>query len=259
MMTPPIKLYGYTTSPYVRKVSSYLYYKEVPFEFVGVSPVDPAKTIGFSGGTQVPVLKVGDEWRTDSSKIGVWLEELFPHKPILGENEKERDKVHAIDAWASEQFIPGMVFRAGIDAEMNDAFKKRAWRLAEIVSSGATLPDDVRNAWPELLKKAPFIKELVKGLDMEEPYQVMQMRLISELAEHLSDGPFLGGLETPSLADFAVYPQLMFSYQVGLVSTLPLVEHPTLRPWLENVSAHLPRNPWCVYDNFIVNPWPFNS
>lgn len=250
---PAITLYGYTTSPFVRKVSCYLYYKGLPFEFVGVSPVQPDKTIGFTGGTQVPVLKIGEEWRLDSSLIGLWIDELFPDKPLLGENGKERETILQIDRWASDQFIPGMIFRAAIESDITDAFKERAWRLAEIVSSAAPMPDAVKQAWPDVLKNAQFIKDMVNQLDLTEPLLAMQQRLIMELADHLGDGPFLGGLSAPSLADFAVYPQIMFPYQVGLINDLILMQHPTLGPWLEAVGASLPANPWCVDERFLVN------
>ncbi len=256
-MSKTITLYGYTTSPFVRKVSAYLYYKGLPFEFVGVSPVEPDKTIGFSGGTQVPVLKIGDEWHTDSSPIGIWLDGLYPEKPLLGANEAERETILAIDNWASDQFIPGMIFRSAVDGEKNDVFKRRAWRLAEIVSSGATLPDPVQKAWPDIISTAPFIQDMVSKLDRTEPLLAMQQRLVMELAAHLGEGPFLGGLSAPSLADFAIYPQIMFNYQVGLIKDLILLQHPTLGAWLKNVGETLPQNPWCVDESFIVNDWPF--
>lgn len=255
-MNTPITLYGYATSPFVRKVSCYLYYKGLPFDFVGVSPVEPQKTIGFSGGTQVPVLKIGDEWRLDSSPIGMWIDELFPEKPLLGKNALERATILAIDKWASDQFIPGMIFRSAVDAEMTDEFRKRAWRLAEFVSSGAELPPAIRQAWPDLLRSAPFIQMMVNQLDRSEPLQAMQQRLIKELADLLGRGPFLGGVGAPSLADFAVYPQLVFPYQVGLVDVMTVNQHPTIGPWLARVSESLPRNPWCIDDSFIVNDWP---
>lgn len=255
-MTAPITLYGYTTSPFVRKVSCYLYYKQLPFTFVGVSPVEPDKTIGFTGSTQVPVLKIGGEWRLDSSPIGVWIDELYPEKPLLGASEAEREAILTIDTWASEQFIPGMIFRSAVDADITDGFRKRAWRLAEIVSSGAEMPTHVRDTWPDLLKSAPFIKRMVNELDRTEPLLAMQQRLIMELSDHLGDGPFLGGMTAPSLADFAIYPQIMFPYQVGLMDDLILTQHPTLGPWLARVGATLPQNPWCVDDSFMVNDWP---
>jgi glutathione S-transferase len=226
---------------------------------VGVSPVVPEETIGFTKGTQVPVLKIGDEWRTDSSKIGLWLDEVFPEKRLVSETTAEREQIIAIDDWASDQFIPGMVFRAAVDGPMDDAFRKRAWRLADIVSSGATLPDDVKKAWPDLLGQAPFIQTIVYQLDRTEPLPKMQMRLFGELIAHLGEGPYLGGQSAPSLADFAIYPQIMFPYQVGLMDSLPVLAHPTVGPWLERVSQHLPRNPWCVSEEMITNPWPFEA
>lgn len=256
-MTADITLFGYTTSPFVRKVACYLFYKDLAFDFVGVSPVEPEKTIGFSGGTQVPVLRIGSEWRRDSSKIGFWLDDLYPKKLLISSKQNEREKIIEIDDWASEQFIPGMVFRSAVDSEVNDAFRKRAWRLADIVSDGALLPDAVKRSWPDLLGKAPFILNMVNQLDRSEPLAAMQMRLFSELVQHLGDGPYLGGLDEPSLADFAIYPQMMFPYQVGLINSLPVLAHPTVGPWLERVSRHLPQNPWCVREEFITNPWPF--
>ncbi|MCK0068554.1 glutathione S-transferase family protein [Kordiimonas laminariae] len=251
-----ITLYGYVTSPYVRKVSAYLYYKDLDFKFVHVSPVEPYKTIGFTEGTQVPVLKVGSEWRTDSSKLGIWLEELFPEKSLLGVNAAERETILKIDKWASEQFIPGMVFRSAVEGEVTEAFNKRAWRLAEIVSAGASLPEEIQKAWPQLLRQAPFIKALVAHLDGDESLEAMQMRIFGELVNHLGEGPFLGELDQPSLADFAVYPQMAFMYQAGIVKDLPPLMHPTVGPWLRRMAKLLPENPWCVDEKFLVNRMP---
>lgn len=251
--TPAITLYGYTTSPFVRKVSCYLYYKGLPFTFVGVSPVEPDKTIGFTGGTQVPVLKIGEEWKTDSTPIGLWIDERFPEQPLTGTTAAQKETILKIDRWASDQFIPGMIFRAAIESNVTDAFKARAWRLADIVSSAAPMQDTVKKAWPDVLKNAQFIKDMVNELDLSEPLLAMQQRLIMELSDHLGDGPFLGGLDAPSLADFAIYPQVMFPYQVGLINDLILTQHPTLGPWLTRISETLPRNPWCVEDRFLVN------
>lgn len=256
-MTDKIELYGYTTSPYVRKVSCYLYYKRLDFDFIGVSPVEPDKTIGFSDGTQVPVLKVGDEWRRDSSAIGVWLDSLFPGKTLQGTTPEEQQKIQQVDAWASDQFIPSIFFRAAVEAEMTDAFRMRAWRLADIVSSAAEMPEAIKKAWPDLLKRAPFIQRMVSKLDQSEPLLAMQQRLFMELTVHLGEGMYLGGGAVPSMADFAIYPQIMFPYQVGLLDDLILLQHPTLGPWLKRVAEHLPKNPWCVDEAFIVKPLPF--
>ena len=58
---PDIKLYGYATSPYVRKVGCFLYYKQLEFEHVPINPMEAASALEFVGGTQVPVLVIDGE------------------------------------------------------------------------------------------------------------------------------------------------------------------------------------------------------
>lgn len=47
-----ITLYGYCTSPFVRKTAAFLYYKGLDFTHVPVNPVAPQETIGFTEKTQ---------------------------------------------------------------------------------------------------------------------------------------------------------------------------------------------------------------
>ena len=63
-----VTLYGYPTSPYVTKVACYLKYKKIPFHFEAVNPIT-AKEIKFTSQRQIPVLKIGDEWRKDSAPL----------------------------------------------------------------------------------------------------------------------------------------------------------------------------------------------
>ena len=79
---PEIRLYGYSTSPFVRKLGCCLYFKQLPFEFVPVDPTNPEQ-IAFTRQTQVPVLQIGNEWRTDSTPLALWLDELFPERPLF--------------------------------------------------------------------------------------------------------------------------------------------------------------------------------
>lgn len=246
-----IKLYGYSTSPFVRKVAACLYYKKLAFEHVPVNPVDPKKTIGFTGATQVPVLMIGDEWKIDSTPIALWLDECFPERPLLPEDQEKRAGILAIDHWINESFLPSG-FRGAVDGKNNLAFKYRAWRLAAIVSAHTPLPENIRHQWPDLLRKAPFIIEMVEQLDRNESLSDMQTRLGMEMIAHLGSGPFLGGSETPTLVDFALFPQLVFPYMAGLADDMPMDSVPPLKTWSRNVAKHLPKNPILVPDDFIV-------
>ncbi|MDE0952898.1 MAG: glutathione S-transferase family protein [Halioglobus sp.] len=246
-----IRLYGYSTSPFVRKLGGCLYFKQLPFEFVPVDPTNPEQ-IAFTHQTQVPVLQIDDEWRNDSTPIALWLEELFPDRPLFGRNAQERDLILNMDKWVTDSFILSS-FRFAHEGEITARFRQTAWRLSAIVSSQTPLSDEVRNVWPELLKMAPFIKHMLCDINQTESLRDMQLRVGIELLEHLGEGPFFGGLNQPSLVDFAMYPQLVFNYMVGIEQDLKLTEVPALKQWLDNVRQYLPENPLLVPDFMIVS------
>ena len=249
-----IRLYGYSTSPFVRKLGCCLYYKQLPFEFVAVDPTNPEQ-IAFTGQTQVPVLQIDDEWRNDSTPLALWLDELFPAQPLFGRNTQERDLILNMDKWVTDSLILS-AFRFAHEGEMTARFRQTAWRLSAIVSSQTPLSDEVRNVWPELLKMAPFIKHMLCDIDQTELLLDMQLRVGMELLRHFKEGPFFGGLGQPSLVDFAIYPQVVFNHMVGIEQELKIAEIPALKQWLDNLRQYLPENPLLVPDFMIVSHLP---
>lgn len=247
-----IKLYGYSTSPYVRKVGCCLYYKKLPFEFVPVNPTDP-REIAFSRQTQVPVLQIDGEWRTDSTPLAQWLDELFPQYPLFGQSQQDTEDILVLDDWVTNSLILGG-FRTAHESEMNSRLRNVAWRLANIVSSQTPLSAEVRNAWPDLLQTAPFIKHMMCNVDTSESLAEMHARIGVQLIENLKGGPFFGGLSEPSLVDLAIFPQLAFNYMVGIDGKIAAAQVPQIREWLESITQCLPDNPLLVPDFMIVNP-----
>ncbi len=246
-----IKLYGYSTSPYVRKVGCCLYYKQLPFEFVPVNPIDN-RQIKFTRQTQVPVLQMGNEWRLDSTPLALWLDELFPDRPLFGRTPEEREDILAVDKWVSESLIVSG-FKTVYETPMNARLRAMAWRLANIVSSQTPLPDEVRNAWPQLLKTAPFIKHMVRCADTSESAKAMRDRVGIELFQHFGGGPFFGARTEPSLLDFAIFPQLVFAFMVGTEDELAIAQIAELRDWIVRMMQYLPQNPLLVPDYMIIH------
>lgn len=245
-----IKLYGYSTSPYVRKTGCFLYYKGVDFTHVPVNPLKPKATIGHTNGTQVPVLEVDGEWRRESSDHARWLDELFPEKPLYPMSHRER--VDEIDRWISNTFLTSQ-FRRAIDGSFDMLFVRRAWRLAAIVSAETPLPLPIRLIWPIGLRRARFIQHMAQHIDLTESYEDMRARILSELVGHIADGPYMGGLDEPTMLDFAVFPQLVFGYMFGLEDDLSAARHPVIKDWLKRVSEHLPENPTLAADKMQVH------
>jgi len=126
-----------------------------------------------------------------------------------------------------------------VDGPKNLAQKHMGWRLAAIVSAHTPLPEHIRHRWPDLLGYAPFIVKMVETLDRTESLTDMNMRIGMEMMGHLRGGPFMGGSKVPTVADFALFPQLVFPLMVGLTDKIP-------------VASHLPKNPTLVPDEFII-------
>lgn len=80
------------------------------------------------------------------------------------------------------------------------------------------------------------------------------MQLAVELVAHPGDGPFLGGLEQPTMLDLAAFPQLVWSYMFGLVEHLRAAANPAIKSLLTRVAEHLPPNPTLVADAMMVKP-----
>ncbi len=250
---PPIKLYGYCTSPYVRKVGAFLMHKGLDFEFVGVSPVAAVQHLSKFGGTQVPVLEVGNEWKRDSTPIGHWLDELFPEKRLVPAEAAQRDTILKLDQWVSDRFMPS-IFRGALEAPDNLAFRFRAWRLAALVSSGSPMPEKIRNAWPDLLRGAEFMHAMKPQMNMGVDAKTNQMQLAGEILTNLGDGPFFGGIEQPTIVDLSLFPQMVFGVMGGLEEDISAATLPALKAWMKRMADHLPENPVLIPDDFVVKP-----
>jgi glutathione S-transferase len=240
-----IKLYGYATSPFVRKTGCFLYYKGLDFEHVPVNPMAPEDTIGFTNGTQVPVLEIDGEWKRESSDHAHWLDQLFPEKPLCP--PEHADKIAEIDDWISNTFLVN-IFRPAIYGMTSLEGRFRAWRLAALVSAHTPLPEEVRHMWPDVVSKAPFIQAMTAQMDLTESLESAQLRVGLELAAHIGDGPYMGGFEHPTMLDLAVFPQLVFGFLFGLEPRLSAAGHPAIKAWLARVAQHLPANPTLVAD-----------
>lgn len=253
-MSTDITLYTYPTSPYGLKVACYLEYKNLDYHFVPVNPVTN-RQIRFTRQRQVPVLKINGEWRKESSALGIWLDELFPERPLLGQSQKERQRILEIDSWISHSFIPS-VFREVYEWESARKAIANGRRLSSIVHNATSIPMPIRVLWPLILRRVGFIVRLMDMVDLEEPIADMRRRLAGDLLEHLGDGPYLGGLSQPSLADLSIYPIILFGVMSG-IQEFPGNNDPALAEWGRAVQKHLPNNPLLAPDNLLENKNPF--
>ena len=94
---------------------------------------------------------------------------------------------------------------------------------------------------------------MAQHMDLTESFEDMQVRIFSELVAHIGEGPYMGGLDQPTMLDFAVFPQLVFGYLFGLQESLIAAMDPAVKAWLQRVSDHLPENPTLAADKMQVH------
>ena len=244
-----IQLFSYPTSPYAQKVGCYLKFKQLDFRFVAVNPLTNVEIL-FTRQRQVPVLQIGDEWRKDSSELGIWLENFFPQRPILPSDPMQRAHILQIDQWISDHLIPSG-FRYAVEWQNTWYSITNGWRLARAVSDARPLPLYVRLIWPWGVKRAPFIVDMVNQLNLNESMVDMNARLQKEFLSHLDSGPFLGASSTVTLADLSAFPIVTSGYFMGMKSKQSLIEHSEIHEWAKRVYAELPSNPLLVPDKLL--------
>ena len=64
----------------------------------------------------------------------------------------------------------------------------------------------------------------------------MQVRIFLKRVGHIGDGPYMGGLDQPTMLDFAAFPQLVFGYMFGLEENLSAAKYPAIKDCLKRVS-----------------------
>lgn len=233
---PAIRLYTYAMSPYAAKVHCFLLAKGLPFECFYIHPLRVAKDLPV--GRQIPVVTVDGESRADSTPIGLWLEELFPERPLLPGPGPERDALLAVDTWVTEKLIPGS-FRSypgeGLDLWRN------GWKLSHVMNGTAQggLPWILQKAWPLVIRRVAFVRRLVEQAHDGRPVRESKLALYDAFVKHLRGGPFVGGRETPSLPDFSAYPQFALFWCTGFRGSEDILGNEALMAWLRRMRPHV--------------------
>lgn len=251
-----VQLYGYATSPFVVKVGAFLKYKQIPFEFVPVNPVSPgAQLKHFPGQRKVPVLKIDDEWRADSTPLGIWLDDVFPERPILGKTPEDTEQILKIDQWVNDQLLMGR-FRQAIEWENPKNAIRNGWKLSRILHASTPIPFILRKAWPLIIKRVGFVRRFGNSVDRAEPLPEMRERQRREFLQHLGGGPFLGGRDRVSLADLSAYITIVMPHLTGMHGGSDFLEDPDILAWCRRVQERLPENPLVVPDHLLERELP---
>lgn len=103
-MAQPITLYGPRQTPYTEKVRRALALKGLDFELR--EPTSPEDYKRWSPETGLlPVLAIGSELVSDSTRILLRLDELYPKPPLLASDPVVAAQQRQLEDWADESFL----------------------------------------------------------------------------------------------------------------------------------------------------------
>jgi len=203
--------------------------------------VNPLKAKGeLPLGHQVPVLAIDGELRNDSTPIGLWLEQRFMAGPkLLPEGQAERNRILAIDRWVSDSLIPvimRVMLAIGEPLHVRVRNRRRGARvLHATVPAGVPLP--LRLVYPFVIARVGFLRRMVGVTDLSRPNAEVFAASLAQLLAHLAGGPFLGGLDAPTLADLSAYAQLALPYTAGYDCIDSFTGEREVLDWFVRVAA----------------------
>ncbi|MEM7726026.1 MAG: glutathione S-transferase family protein [Cyanobacteria bacterium P01_A01_bin.45] len=193
-----LELYQFELSQYSEKVRLILDYKGLEYRKIEVTPgIGQVELFRMTGQRQVPVLKDGNKFIADSTKIAKYLDEHYPEKPIIPTDVRNRGLCLMIEEWADESI--GTKSRKALFGAIS---QNQSLRKSLLPSS---TPDIVKS----LVEGVPgdFLQALGTGVGYSQDAvnsAIADLRQdLEALTLLLTDSPYLCG-DQITLADLSV-------------------------------------------------------
>jgi glutathione S-transferase len=196
-----LELHQFEASHYAEKIRLILDYKGLEYKKVEVVPgIGQLELFQKTGQRQVPVLKDGTTYISDSTAIAHYLDLRYPEKPVIPADPKQKAICLILEQWADE--VLGIDARKGLIASIS---QNPNFRSAFLPSATPAPLKTFLNGLPvNLLGNlgAPI------GLGIDTVREALRSDL-RHLTALLANQAYLLG-DTPTLADFTVAGLTMY-------------------------------------------------
>ena len=213
-----LELYQFELSQFSEKVRLVLDYKGLAYRKIEVVPgVGQLELFRMSGQGKVPVLKDGNTIIADSTSIALYLDGLYPDRPIIPTDPQQKATCLLLEQWADDA-----IGTKGRNVLL-EGLKNSNLRTS-ILPTGT--PDLLKNLVGSIPREALDVLGLGVGLTPEaiRAAKAEMHRSLESICLLLAQHPYLTG-DTPTLADLTV---------AGLSLVLKIPEGPYL-----NIPAQL--------------------
>lgn len=193
-----MELYQFELSQYSEKVRLILDYKQLEYRKIEVTPgVGQIELLQKSGSRQVPVLKDGSTYISDSTEIALYLERKYPERPIIPSDSLAKGQCLLMEEWADASI--GLKGRKAFIGALNQNQNFRTSILP------AKTPDFLKTAIGAI--PGELLDVLGTGIGFGgEAVKEARSSLAQDLEALcliLQNQPYLTG-DTPTLADLSV-------------------------------------------------------
>ncbi|MEO1059174.1 MAG: glutathione S-transferase family protein [Actinomycetota bacterium] len=235
----PLRVMGSKISYYTGKFEGYLRYKEIPYEFVTMTPRVRREVTRRTGAAQMPAVELADgRWMTDSTPMIAWLEEQFPTPAVIPIDPLQRFFSLLVEDYAEEWlWRPAMHFRWSY---RRDALQLSRTIADEIVD--VPLPGPVRRAFVRRRQIGGWTRGDGVTADTWAHVEGCYTGALERLTTILADRPFLLGAR-PTIADFGFFASMFRHFGQDptpahlMRETAPLVFEWQARVWAARAST----------------------
>lgn len=193
-----LELYQFELSQYSEKVRLILDYKQLEYRKIEVTPgVGQIELMQKSGSRQVPVLKDGSTYVSDSTEIALYLERKYPERPIIPTDSLAKGQCLLIEEWADVSIgsLGRKAFIGALNQNQNFRTSVLPRNTPDVVKTAVgAIPGELLDV---LGSGVGFGGEAVKEAKKSLTQDLEALCLI------LQNQPYLTG-DTPTLADLAV-------------------------------------------------------
>ncbi|MBD2606189.1 glutathione S-transferase family protein [Scytonema hofmannii FACHB-248] len=193
-----LELYQFELSHYSEKVRLLLDYKGLAYRKIEITPgIGQVDLFRLSGQRQVPVLKDGNRYISDSTAIAKYLDLEYPDRPLIPKDSKQRGLCLMMEEWADESI--GIKSRKALFSAISQDQNFRK----------SLLPSSTPDVFKSLVQGVPNDLLKVLGVGVGYTPDVVRSAMtdlkqdLEALTLILAESPYLVGDE-PTLADFAV-------------------------------------------------------
>jgi glutathione S-transferase len=193
-----LELYQFELSHYSEKARLLLDYKGLAYRKIEITPgIGQVDLFRLTGQRQVPVLKDGNKYISDSTAIAKYLDLEYPDRPLIPKDSKQRGLCLMMEEWADESI--GIKSRKALFSAISQDQNFRK----------SLLPNSTPDVFKTLVQGLPNDLLKVLGVGVGYTPDVVHSAMtdlkqdLEALTLILAESPYLVGDE-PTLADFAV-------------------------------------------------------